>query len=300
MNAPTDPDPQPHRKPRVVPFRFLASPFGRESVSNLGVIQSVGASWTDLDAPADKTGCAATTLPTMLLSLTRNGRQPRSLQSHARRPNVHADQHHHAFNMCLTALTPWLPLSTFRIGCGGTTDRVASVRRMVPRTELAAAVLNSDNMARSVGPAIGGAIVAAAGAAAAFASTHSKRALSVLARWRPPVTTQLLPRNDGNRRQAGIRYVAMSPAIRIVLVRGAAFGAGGSAVIALMPLIAKVLIEGGPLTYGALLGAFGVGAIAGAIAAARLRQVLSTEALVRYASIGFAIAAAIADATFSS
>ena len=63
--------------------------------------------------------------------------------------------------------------------------------------------------------------------------------------------------------------------------------------MALMPLVAKDLIAGGPLTYGLLLGAFGVGAVAGALVNARLRQVLSTEAIVRWASIAFAVAAAI-------
>ena len=92
---------------------------------------------------------------------------------------------------------------------------------------------------------------------------------------------------------AGVRYVAMSPAIRVVLVRSAVFGVGASAVIALMPLVAKILIAGGPLTYGLLLGAFGIGAVAGAIASARLRRLLSTEAIVRWACLGFAVAAAI-------
>jgi MFS family permease len=62
--------------------------------------------------------------------------------------------------------------------------------------------------------------------------------------------------------------------------------------MALMPLVARHLIVGGPLTFGLLLGAFGVGAVAGAIGAARLRKRLSTEAIARYASVGFALAAA--------
>jgi MFS family permease len=250
---------------------------------------------------------ASVTLPTMLLSLIAG-----AMADNFDRRKVMLGAQTFMLIMSITLsicawaglLTPWLLLSlTFLIGCGGAFNGPAwqaSVGDMVPRTELAGAVaLNSMsfNMARSVGPAIGGAIVATAGAAAAFTinALSYSALITVLARWRPPVTTQLLPRETlGIAVQAGIRYVAMSPAIRIVLVRGAAFGVGGSAVLALMPLVAKVLIVGGPLTYGALLGAFGVGAVAGAIAAARLRQVLSTEALVRYSSIGFAIAAAIA------
>jgi MFS family permease len=118
--------------------------------------------------------------------------------------------------------------------------------------------------------------------------------IAVLARWRPPPNPQTLPRETlGTAVAAGIRYVAMSPVIRTVLVRSAAFGLGASAIMALLPLVAKVLIGGGPVTYGLLLGAFGVGAIAGALGAARLRRMLSTEGFVRWAGCAVALAAAI-------
>jgi len=61
-----------------------------------------------------------------------------------------------------------------------------------------------------------------------------------------------------------------------------------------MPLVAKELLRGGPLDYGLMLGAFGIGAIAGAIGAARLRRAYSTEIIVRVACVAFAMAAAIA------
>jgi MFS family permease len=62
----------------------------------------------------------------------------------------------------------------------------------------------------------------------------------------------------------------------------------------LMPLVAKDLLSGGPLVYGLMLGAFGVGAVAGAIGAARLRREFPTETIVRAACVAFAVAAAIA------
>jgi Transmembrane secretion effector len=151
------------------------------------------------------------------------------------------------------------------------------------------------NIARSVGPAIGGVIVAAAGAAAAFAvNALSYLALiGVLARWRPTVSPRLLPRETLRLAMAaGVRYVAMSPAILRVLLRSTLFGIAAAAVMALMPAVAKVLLGGGPLTFGLLLGAFGLGAVSGAIGNARLRQRMSTEAIVRCACIGFAVAAA--------
>jgi hypothetical protein len=120
----------------------------------------------------------------------------------------------------------------------------------------------------------------------------------VLARWRPPEVQRILPRESlGVAMAAGVRYVAMSPAIRTVLMRSVAFGIGASAPIALMPLIARHLLGGGPLTFGLLLGAFGAGAISGAMGAARLRQALSTEAVVRAACLAFAGAAALAGAS---
>jgi MFS family permease len=86
----------------------------------------------------------------------------------------------------------------------------------------------------------------------------------------------------------------MSPNLGAVLLRGAVFGVAAIAVQALMPLIARDLIQGGPLTYGLLLGAFGIGAVGGALLSTRLRQALSLEALVRIAFLGFAICAAVA------
>src|SRR4030095_673206 len=182
---------------------------------------------------------------------------------------------------------PWtLLLFTFAIGCGSAFFAPAwqaSVGDMVPRTEVpGAVVLNSMgfNIARSVGPAIGGAIVAAAGAAAAFAVNAASyiALIGVLARWRSPPRPSALPSETlGIAMSAGVRYVAMSPIIRTVLLRAVVFGVGASSILALLPLVAKHLVSGGPLTYGLLLGAYGIGAVTGALGAARLRELLSTE-----------------------
>ncbi len=276
-----------------------------------GMIQSVGASWLMIsiaqsdDMVALVQGSVA--LPVMLFSLVAGA----MADSFDRRRIMLGAQLFMllvsvALALCAWSglITPWLLLLfTFLIGCGAAFNAPAwqaSVGDMVPRAELPGAVaINSMgfNIARSVGPAIGGAIVAAAGAAAAFAvnAVSYVALIVVLARWRPPVDPRLLPRETlGVAIGAGIRYVAMSPAIRTVLGRSTVFGVGASAVMALMPLVAKDLIAGGPLTYGLLLGAFGMGAIAGAMGSARLRDMLSTEGLVRCACIAFAVAAALA------
>jgi MFS family permease len=292
---------------RGVWFASMASNLG-------GMLQSVGASWLmiSLAQSADMVALvqASVTLPIMLLSLVA-GAMADNLD---RRKVMLGAQ---CFMLLVSAtlaacawtglITPWLLLMfTFLIGCGGAMNAPAwqaSVGDMVPRPELPGAVaLNGMgfNLARSVGPAIGGAVVAAAGAATAFAinAVSYSALIVVLARWRRPGSVQLLPRETlGIAIGAGVRYVSMSPAIRIVLVRSAAFCIGASAVTALMPLIAKVLISGGPLTYGLLLGSFGVGAVAGAMLVARLRQTLSTQAIVGWASSSFAVAAMVCGAS---
>ena len=303
-----------HRPSALSPLRYpvFRGIWAATTISHLGgLIQLVGASWlmTSIAPSADMVALvmASVNLPIMLLSLVAGA----MADNFDRRKVMLGAQIFMlvvsvALAVCTWSgwITPWLLLLfTFLIGCGAafnTPAWQASVGDMVPRVELPGAIaLNSMgfNMARSVGPAIGGAIVAAAGAAAAFAVNAASYSalIAVLLRWRPPQPAQSLPRETlGIAVTAGVRYVAGSPAIRRVLVRSAVFCIGASAVGALMPMVAKDLIGGGPLTYGLLLGAFGVGAVAGAMGNTKLRQTLSTEAIVRWASIGFAVAAAIA------
>lgn len=295
------------------PFRFpvFRSIWFASVASNLGgLIQTVGASWmmTSIAKSADMVALVQTSvaLPIVLLSLFA-GAIADSLDR--RKVMLGAQIFMLVVSTALTVcawmglITPWLLLMfTFLIGCGAAFNGPAwqaSVGDMVPRAHLAGAVaINSMgfNIARSVGPAIGGAIVAAAGAAAAFAANAASyiALIAVLSRWRPVRPPQLLPRETlGIAVAAGIRYVSMSPSIRRVLLRGAVFGMGASSVMALLPLVARDLLTGGPLMYGLLLGAFGVGAVGGALSSARLRQRLSSEGLTRAACVAFAIATAV-------
>jgi MFS family permease len=301
------------RSPALAPFHY---PIFRQvwiasTLASLGVlIQSVGASWLmiSLGQSADMVALvqAAITLPVVLLSLLA-GAMADNLDR--RRMMLGAQTFMLVVSVALALctwsgfITPWLLLLfAFALGCGVAINAPAwqaSVGDMVPRTELPAAVaLNSMgfNMARSVGPAIGGLIVAAVGAAGAFAANAVSYIglILVLARWRPPPQPRALPRETlGLAVAAGIRYVWMSPAIGRVLLRSAAFGLAAGAVMALMPVVAKDLLAGGPLTYGFLLGAFGLGAVGGALGNAWVRKSLSTETTVRFACVGFALAALI-------
>src|SRR5437773_2068778 len=146
----------------------------------------------------------------------------------------------------------------------------ASVSEQVPAETLPSAVaLNgiSYNIARSFGPAIGGIVVATAGAVAAFAANALLYIplLIVLFLWDRVSAPSRLPRERLNRAiVSGVRYIANSPSIRIVLARTLVTGLIGGSVSALMPLVARDLLHGGAQTYGIMLGAFGVGAVIGA------------------------------------
>ncbi|ASY64984.1 MFS permease [Sinorhizobium sojae CCBAU 05684] len=279
--------------------------------SNLGgLIQAVGAAWlmTSISQSVNMVALvqASTSLPIMLFSLL-SGALADNFDR--RRIMLVAQGFMLAVSAALTAsayfglITPWLLLLfTFLIGCGTALNNPswqASIGDLVPRDDLPAAVtLNSVgfNITRSVGPAIGGAIVAAAGAAAAFAANTLSYVALLLAlfRWRPVVQESRLPREAlGRAVFGGLRYVAMSPNIGKVLLRGFAFGLSASALLALLPLVARDLVDGGPLTFGIMLGAFGLGAIGGALLSARLREHLTSETIVRCAFAGFALSAIV-------
>ncbi|WP_026613632.1 MFS transporter [Ensifer aridi] len=292
-----------HETFRTIWIASLASNFG-------GLIQAVGAAWlmTSISQSVNMVALvqASTSLPIMLFSVVSGA----LADNFDRRRIMLVAQ---GFMLVVSAVltifaylglvTPWLLLTfTFLLGCGTALNNPswqASVGDMVPRDDLPAAVaLNSMgfNITRSVGPAIGGAIVAAAGAAAAFAANALSyfAILFALFRWRPSVPESRLPRETlGRAVSAGLRYVAMSPNIGKVLLRGFAFGVSASAILALLPLVARDLVGGGPLTYGIMLGAFGLGAIGGALLSARLREFLTSEAIVRYAFAGFALSALV-------
>jgi MFS family permease len=289
---------------RAVWFATLVSNFG-------GLIQAVAASWlmTTIAASPDMIALvqASTTLPVMLFSLAAGAVS----DNYDRRViMLIAQVFMFAVSTALAVMAwwgllgPWLLLTfTFLIGCGTALNNPAwqsSVGDMVPRQDIpAATMLNSAgfNFARSVGPALGGFIVASAGAAVAFVlNAMSYVALiGVLARWRPDRPERLLPRETmGIAMSAGLRYVAMSPNILSVILRGCAFGFGGIVALALMPLIARDLVRGGPLVFGILLGAYGVGAVVGAFMSGRLRQTLTSEALVRITFVVLAVAVTVA------
>jgi len=278
-------------------------------ISNLGgLVQSVGAGWmmTTLTDSHNMVALvqASTTLPVMIFSIAAGAladnfdRRTVMLVAQIGMAVVSLGL---AVMAALGLLSPWLLLGfTFLIGCGTALFNPswqASMGDLVPREDLPGAVtLNSMgfNMMRSVGPAVGGLIVAFAGAAAAFAvNAFSYLALiGALWTWEPQRTRPRLPRERlGSAMGAGIRYVSMSPNLLIVLFRGFLFGAAAVVVMALLPSVANEYVGGGAMGYGTLLGSFGLGAIMGALLNNPLRERFDNETIVRLACLGFALAA---------
>jgi MFS family permease len=178
---------------------------------------------------------------------------------------------------------------------------MASIGDAVPREALADAVIYNAiglNIARSVGPALGGMLVAVLGAVANF-SVNAAGAfvwILVLGRWhavdthpveaRPAKTAEPLFAAIG----VGIRYAIASPNIKAAVLRSLVFGTAFSGIQALMPLIARDLLLGGPNMYGLLSGSFGIGALVGAMICARTRKHLSAERILQLCTVASALA----------
>ena len=289
---------------RIVWITSLATNFGI-------LIQTVGASWMMVSLSGSATMVAlvqtSSTLPVMLLSLMAGAiadNMDRRLVLLAALGFMLLVSVVLAAFAALGLLTPWMLLAfTFLIGCGAALEGPAwqaSVGDMVPRRSLTSAVTLNNmgyNIARSLGPAIGGLIVAAAGVATVF-FLHALSYIGLmvaLLRWRPDLPPRLLPRETlGRAMGTGVRYVVMSPALRVIMIRATLFSIPASALPALMPLVAHDLVAGGPLTYGILLGAFGIGAVLGAMGNGRLRKRFSTEGIMRGAAAAMMLGSAAA------
>ena len=165
----------------------------------------------------------------------------------------------------------------------------AIVPELVPRSEVPDAIaLNSAgfNLARAVGPALGGLAVAAfasaqAGAAVVFLlnSVSFLAVIFVLYVWkRTPLFQSALPaeRIFGSMR-SGVRYVRNSPALRAILLRAFLFTGFASAVWALLAVVAQQDLHAGAMAYGVLNGCLGLGAVIGAVSLPRLRRALPAE-----------------------
>jgi len=280
-------------------------------LSNLGIlIQGVGAAWamTQMASSADKVALVQTALmlPVMLISMPAGA----IADMYDRRIVAMV-----SLSIALTGATAltvltWLGLLQpnlllalcFVVGTGMALFGPAwqsSVSEQVPSETLPAAVaLNgiSYNIARSVGPALGGIVVATVGTVAAFAlnALLYLPLMVALFLWKRIAEPSRLPPERLSRAiVSGVRYISNSPSIKIVLARAMVTGLISGAIIALMPLVVRELLHAGAQTYGMLLGVFGLGAIIGALNITRIRKRMSGEAAIRACalSMGGAMAA---------
>ncbi|MEH1129736.1 MFS transporter [Micromonospora sp. CPCC 206061] len=290
---------------RIAAFRSL---WIAVLASNIGTwMQTVGAQWLLVEQRDSSALVAlvqtASMLPVLLLALP-SGALADTFDR--RRLLIAVQGFLVSVGALLTVLTaadkmpPALLLTlTFALGAGQALTLPAwqaLIPELVPRPQLqAASALGSIsiNLARSVGPAIAGVLVAQVGVAAVF----GLNALSflvfglVLLRWRRPVDGAAgAPERFTAAMRAGGRYVRHSPIVRRILLRASLFVVPGSALWALLPLVASRRLALGAGGYGLLLGAIGVGAVVGAVVLPRVRERLTPNQLLAAAGLTFGLA----------
>ena len=285
-------------------FRAL---WGAQLFGNLGIwMHVVAAQWLLVDRPNATTLVAlvqtAISLPLVLLAL------PSGVLADVfdrRRLLVGAQ----VYQALLAAVMAGITLSgsmspevllglTFALSCGAAVmipAWQAIQPDLVPRDQVPAAMALSGvntNVARAVGPAVAGALVAAAGAGWVFAVNAASFIVgaSLVSRWRPALEADQAPERLAAALRAGGRYVRHSPVVRRVLLRTGLFILPGSALWALLPVIAHDRLELDASGYGLLLASLGAGAVAGALVLGHLRARLSVSALLGLFTVIYATA----------
>ena len=267
-----------------------------------GMIQSVGAAWLMTELTRSHLLIAlvqaSATMPILLLGLFAGA----IADNHDRRLVMLAAQTGMLLISALLAVLTWAdaigPFSllalTLAVGAGTALNAPAwqaSVRLQVAPEDLPQAIslgAIAFNLARSVGPALGGLLISLWDPGLAFAinALSYLGMIVVLARWRPiaspPRRTPMLASIA-----QGIDFCRHSSPIRRVLLRGLVFGVGAGGFQALLPSIARDRLNGNEIDYGLLLGAFGIGSILVALWVSRWRRRFGSEAVVGLATLAF-------------
>jgi MFS family permease len=200
-------------------------------------------------------------------------------------------------------ISPWILLwLTFLLNIGAAMNSPAwqaIVPEVIPREQLPDAVsLNSAgfNLARALGPALGGILVAffvraTTGSATVFLlnSLSFVGVIGVLYQWkRTPLFKSALPaeRIQGSVR-AGIRYIRYAPMLQAAFVRTILFTLFVSSVWALLAIVARNDLHQGAMGYGILNGSMGLGAVIGATLLPRVRRMLSADQIIATATCVF-------------
>jgi MFS family permease len=275
-------------------------------VSNIGTwMQTVGAQWLLVGEPNAATLVSlvqtAQALPVLLLAL------PAGVVADSfdrRRLLIAVQAFQVAVGATLTVLTaagqmtPALLLSlTFALGAGAAVQAPAYqalIPDLVPRSQITgASVLGSINvnLARAVGPAVAGVVVAQMGVPAVFALNVASFLVFglILLSWRRPAdapgSEPFLPAL-----RAGGRYVRHAPVVRRILLRCAMFVVPANVLWALLAVVASQRLHLGAGGYGIMLAALGIGSISGAFLLPRVRASLTNNQMVAAAMVLYAVA----------
>lgn len=269
------------------------------------MVQSVAAAWlmTELTSSHSLVALvqASATIPIMLLGVFAGA----IADNYDRRRVMLAAQSAMLLVSAALTVTTWmgaispalLLFFTLAVGCGTALNGPAwqaSVRLQVGPQHLPQAIaLNTVafNLARSVGPALGGLLISLTGPAPAFALNALSYVLLivVLLRWRPQIT----PPERAPMLAAiavGIRFCASSSPLRRVLTRGFVFGLGAAGFQALLPSLVRGRLHGTETIYGLCLGAFGAGSIFAALWISSVRRKWGSDRVISVAGLVFAAA----------
>jgi len=173
----------------------------------------------------------------------------------------------------------------------------AIVPLLVPAKALSSAVATNSvgvNISRVLGPALAGVVILSLGIAAPFwlDAFSNLGVIAVILWWHTPARTgRSLPAEHlSSAMRAGARYVRNNPRLRATLVRAVGFFLPASAYWALLPLLARSQLHGGPTLYGILLGTIGASAVGGALLLPRLKAKSGADRVVAAGQIGTGIA----------
>jgi MFS family permease len=295
------------------PFRhrWFAAMWSAQFVSNIGSwMQTVGAQWLMLTLTGSATYVAlvqtASSLPVVMFAVLAGAagdlfdRRHLLLVSQALMLLAAA-----ALGALALAglVTPWVLLAlVFAVGTGSAltapTWQVLQPELVPPDERQQAISFGSvnQNLARAVGPAIGGIVLAATSSGTVFLINAASFlvVIAVIWRWRSIRTAQTMPREHvGEAIRAGGRYVAASPVLQVILLRAFLFIFFAASIWALLPLVAQRQLHLGSGGYGVLLGSVGIGAVAGAAVLPRLRARLTAGEMLTAGSLGLAVVALI-------
>lgn len=299
----------------LAPFRYPAfrAIWMANLASNIGsMIQSVGAAWLMTDLTPSHRMLAlvqsSATVPILLFGVfagaIADNFDRRRVMLVAQIGMLVASAGLAALALAGTITPALLIFFTLTVGTGTALNSPAwqaSVRQQVGLRDLPQAIsLNtiSFNLARSVGPALGGLLLSLWHVGFAFALNAFSfiAMIVVLLRWKPGWE----PKADGRQRKPilpaialGLRFCAGSSPIRRVLMRGFAMGVGLAGYQALVPAAVRGPLHGTEIQFGLMLGLFGIGSIACALFIAPLRRRFGTEWVITGATLAFVAAQTI-------